>query len=114
MPLYTYQHPETEEHIDVIQSMKEDHIYIDDTGLKWKRVFHSPQASIDANIDPFSKKDFKDKVENKKGSYGDLLDRSKELSQARKDKAGIDPVQQKYFKEYSNKRRGLKHPLDRG
>lgn len=114
MPLYTYQHPETEECIDIVQSMSEDHIYIDKTGLKWKRVFYAPQASIDANIDPFSKKDFKNKIENKKGSYGDLLDRSKELGQARKDKAGIDPIQQKYFKEYSSKRRGIKHPLDRG
>ena len=65
MPLYTYQHPETEECIDIVQSMSEDHIYVDKTGLKWKRVFYAPQASIDANIDPFSKKDFKRTYGNK-------------------------------------------------
>jgi hypothetical protein len=42
-----------------------------------------------------------------------MMDRSKEMSQRRKDKLGYDPVQQKYFKEYSEKRRGVKHPLDK-
>lgn len=114
MPLYTYEHPETGDQIDIIQSMSEDHVYIDKEKIKWKRVFYSPQASIDASIDPFDSKSFTDKTKNKKGSYGDLLDRSKELSQARKDKAGVDPIQQKYFKEYKDKRRGVKHPMDRG
>lgn len=114
MPLYTYEHPQNGETIDIVQSMSEEHVYVDDAGIKWKRVFYAPQASIDSNIDPFSKKDFAEKIKNKKGSYGDLLDKSKELGQARKDKTGVDPIQQKYFKEYSKKRRGLKHPLDRG
>lgn len=113
MPLYTYEHPETEETIDVLQGMNEEHIYIDKSGLKWNRVYHAPQASVDASIDPFDKQSFKDKTNNKKGSYGDFLDKSKELSQQRKDKLGFDPVQKKYFKEYSEKRRGVKHPLDR-
>ena len=114
MPLYTYEHPETEEQLDIMQGMNDDHTYIDKKGVAWKRVFHSPQASIDSEIDPFSQKSFRDKTENKKGTYGDMIDRSKELSQARKDKAGYDPVEKKYFKEYSQKRRGVKHPLDRG
>ena len=42
------------------------------------------------------------------------MDQSRELSQKRKDKLGYDPVQQKYFKEYSKKRNGIKHYLDRG
>jgi hypothetical protein len=112
MPLYTYEHPESGETIDIVQSMNDDHIYIDKNKTKWNRVFHAPQASIDADIDPFDKKAFKDKTNNKKGTYGDFLDKSKELSQKRKDKCGFDPVQKKYFKEYSSKRRGVKHPLD--
>lgn len=113
MPLYTYEHPENGESIDVIQSMNDEHSYIDKQGLKWLRVFYSPEASIDSQIDPFDKQSFKDKTNNKKGSYGDFLDKSKELSQQRKDKVGYDPIQKKYFKEYSKKRRGVKHPLDR-
>jgi len=113
MPLYTYEHPENGKTIDLIQSMNDKHIYVDDSGLKWNRVFYSPQTSIDAEIDPFDKQAFKDKTNNKKGTYGDFLDKSKELSQKRKDKCGYDPIQKKFFKEYSSKRRGVKHPLDR-
>ena len=39
MPIYIYQNPITEEVIEVVQSMSEDHIYFDESGLKWKRVF---------------------------------------------------------------------------
>lgn len=114
MPLYTYEHPETGETIDIVQSMNDEHIYIDENKTKWTRVFYAPQTSFDADINPFDKQSFKDKTNNKKGSYGDFLDKSKELSQKRKDKLGYDPIQKKYFKEYSEKRRGVKHPLDRG
>ena len=112
MPLYTYEHPETEETVDIIQSMKEDHIYIDDKGLQWRMVFYDPRASIDSRIDPFDKEAFKSKTFNKKGSYNDVLEKSKELGQMRKDKLGYDPVQKKYFEDYSSKRRGIKHPQD--
>jgi hypothetical protein len=112
MPLYTYEHPETEELVDIVQSMKEDHVYIDSEGVKWNRVFYAPEASTDSSIDPFDREAFKSKTFNKKGSYNDVLQKSKELGQMRKDKLGYDPVQKKYFKDYSSKRRGIKHPLD--
>jgi hypothetical protein len=114
MPLYTYEHPETEETIDVIQGMNDEHIYIDKDGVHWKRVFYIPEANIDSQIDPFSNQSFKEKTSNQKGTYGDMIDQSREMSQRRKDKLGYDPVQQKYFKEYSDKRNGIKHHLDRG
>jgi hypothetical protein len=113
MPLYTYEHPETEETIDIMQGMNDEHVYVDKEGTQWKRVFYSPEASIDSSIDPFSNQAFKDKTGSVKGTVGEMMDRSKEMSQRRKDKLGYDPVQQKYFKEYSDKRRGVKHPLDK-
>jgi hypothetical protein len=113
MPLYTYEHPETGETKDILQGMNEDHVYIDSEGLKWNRVFISPNASIDANIDPFSNKQFLEKTGSTKGTYGELMDRSKEMSEKRKNKLGFDPVQKKYFQEYSKKRNGIKHHLDR-
>lgn len=113
MPLYTYEHPETGEIIDVLQSMNEDHLYIGKDGVKWSRVFSIPQASTNSQIDPFDNKSFIDKTGNQKGNYGDIIDQSKEMSQKRKDKLGYDPVQQKYFKEYSKTRNGIKHRLDR-
>jgi hypothetical protein len=41
---------------------------------------------------------------------GDLWDRSAELSAKRKDKMGKDPVKEKYFENWSKKRKGKKHP----
>jgi hypothetical protein len=114
MPLYTYEHPETGEYIDVVQGMNDEHSYTDDKGVKWKRVYYIPEASIDSNIDPFNNRSFIDKTGNSKGNYGDLMDRSKEMSQKREDKLGYDPVKRKYFDDYSKNRRGIKHHLDRG
>ena len=114
MPLYTYEHPETSETIDIVQGMNDKHVYVDEKGVEWKRVFYSPQASIDSQTDPFDNHAFINKTGNQKGTYGDIMDQSKEMSQKRKDKLGYDPVQKKYFKEYSKKRRGIKHPLDKG
>jgi len=114
MPLYTYEHPETGEILDVLQGMNDDHIYIDEKGLNWNRVFYSPEASIDSSIDPFSNQAFVEKTGKSKGTVGELMDRSKEMSQRRTDKMGYDPMQKKYFKEYSDSRRGIKHPLDKG
>jgi len=112
MPLYVFQHPESGEVVEVVLGMNDDKFYMDEKGTEWNRVFLAPNANIDADIDPFSSKGFVDKT-NTKGSMGDLLERSKEMSDKRKDKLGYDPVQQKYFKEYSKKRRGMKHTLDR-
>jgi hypothetical protein len=113
VPLYDFQHPETGEIIEVCLSMKEDKSYVDEDGVEWSRLFSIPNASIDTEIDPYSSRDFKKVTENKKGSYGDMLDRSREMSEKRKAKDGKDPVQQKWFKNWSKKRGGRKHPKDR-
>lgn len=112
MPLYTFEHPETNESIDLVFSMNDEKIYIDENGIKWNRVFSSPNAALDLNADPFSSKGFVEKT-NSKGTMGDLMSRSQEMSEKRKNKLGYDPVQKKYFQEYSKKRRGIKHNLDR-
>ena len=110
MPLYVYKHPNKEKYIEVVQSMNEKHIYVDKSGLEWKRVWFNPQLNTDANIDPFDNSHFVNKTGNMKGSYGDMLDYSKELSEKRKSMhGGADPVQQKYFNEYSKQRNGAKH-----
>ena len=51
MPIYIYKNPDTEEYKEVIQTMNEEHIYIDEFGLEWKRVFTVPHASIDTKDD---------------------------------------------------------------
>lgn len=113
MPQYIYKHPEKEEYIEITQSMKEEHVYFDEDNIKWNRVLTSPRLNTEATIDPWSKNDFMNATANSKGTYGDLLDRSKEMSQKRADQnGGVDPIQQKYFKKYSQERGGQKHFAD--
>ena len=113
MPIYIYQNPKTEEYIEIIQSMNDKHIYIDEDDLEWKRIFLSSQLKTESSIDPWSDTDFIEKTKNTKGSYGDMLDRSAELSNKRAEQnGGIDPIKQKYYKDYSKKRGGAKHPQE--
>ena len=109
MPVYQYAHPEHPIVIEVVQSMKEPHIFVDEEGIEWKRVWSAPNASIDSRVDPFDSKRFVEATKDTKGTYGDMLDRSKEASEKRKEKLGYDPIKQKYFKKYSANRNGMKH-----
>lgn len=110
MPTYIYKHPEKEEYIEIIQSMNDEHVYFDDDGLEWQRQWTNPQLNTESSIDPFDSKAFVERTGNMKGTYGDLQNYSKELSEQRKSiHGGIDPVQQKHFKKYSKERNGAKH-----
>ena len=113
MPIYLYQNKETQEIKEVIQSMNEVHVYKGESGLdnSWERVFTIPTASIDTKQDPFSTNDFLDRTARKKGTYGNMLDYSKELSAKRESiMGGKDPIKEKYYKQYSKDRNGAKHP----
>ena len=110
MPLYLYENPLTHEVMEVFQAMKDDHSYVDESGLKWTRVFTSPNANFDTQVDPFSKSDYMKATENKKGTMGDLMDYSKDLSEQRAEKAGgTDPIADKHHKDHE-KTTGMKHP----
>lgn len=111
MPEYLYQHPETQEIKSIIQSIHDKHEYVDETGLKWNRIYTVPQMGIDTkmNADTTSR-EFSEKTKNKRGNLGDLMDQSKELSEARKKMYGKDPVKKKYWEDWSKKRKGKKHP----
>ena len=111
MPTYLFIHPDSEETIEIFQKYDEPHIYIDEKGVEWGRIFTVPNVGIDTRTDPFSKDDYT-RSTDKKGNLGDLYDRAKEDSQKRKDKMGYDPVQKKWFDDYSKERRGKKHPND--
>ena len=93
--------------------MDDDKVYIDEFGVKWERIYSSPQLNTIGSIDPWNSSDFVNKTSSTKGSMGDLMDRSKELSNQRaSENNGIDPVKQKYFKKYSKERKGAKHMND--
>ena len=42
--------------------MKDKHVFIDDQGVEWRRVWRAPNAAMDTQIDPHSSKDFVEKT----------------------------------------------------
>ena len=112
MPIYIYKHPEEELYEEVVQGMNDPHVFSKD-GVEWQRVFLSPNASISSNDDPFNSNNFVEKTANMKGTIGDMMDYSAELSEKRASKSGgEDPVKNKLFKDYE-KRVGKKHIADK-
>ena len=106
MPYYLFSNPETEEVREIFFHMNDEKVYIDENNLKWNREFVVPQASMDTNIDPYSKRAFMDKT-NKAGTFGEMMDLSKELSEKR---GGVknDPVKKGFTKDWK-KKRNLNH-----
>jgi hypothetical protein len=82
MPVYTYRHPKTGKTIDLVQSMSDDHSYIDESGIKWERVFYPTHFAFDTKLDPHDPKAFVKKTD-KGGTLGDIMDLSKEMSERR-------------------------------
>jgi hypothetical protein len=93
--------------------MKDEHALFDDNGLEWNRVFTSPNMAIDSNYSAdMSEQEWMRKTENKNWTVGDAWDASAELSSKRDKQQGLDPIKEKYFKNYSGKRKGIKHVKD--
>lgn len=111
MPEYVFKHPDKEDYIEIFQSMAEEHVYSDEDGLKWERVYYPPTFSTFGSISAFDKKGFSDKTGKMKGTYGDLMDYSQELSEERESVMGYDPVKRAYFDDYK-KKNGAKHVGD--
>jgi len=114
MPEYLYRNPDTGEVLSIIQGMNDEHKFVDDQGLEWQRIFLNPTMSVDSqDVDPFSEQQFVEKTANMKGTYGDMVDYSKEMSQRREEKLGKeDPLRRKVYNDYK-KDRGIAHPKDR-
>ena len=112
MPIYIYKHQESEQYKEIIQTMNEDHVYKDESGVEWSRVFTTPNMAVDIDTDPFSQNQFIEKTQNA-GTMGDLWDRSAEMSAKRADKnGGLDPMKKDYFSNYAKERGGAKHLSD--
>ena len=107
MPFYLFQNPQTKEVIEVFQKMNDKHSFVNEHGIEYTRIFTSPYYSVDSKIDPFSSKDFTEKTKNKKGTIGDLLNKSKELSEKRGGR-NSDPVLNEFLSSYE-KEKGVKH-----
>ena len=103
MPLYTFQHPDTEEVVEIVQNMSENHFYVDENGVEWKRVWETPNMNTDSDVDPFSKEDFMRATEKKGMTLGEMQDLSKSLSKKREKSRGLDPVKNKTVTKYEKK-----------
>lgn len=110
-PIYLYQNPETEEVKEVVQGMNDSHEYFED-GIQWGRIFTAPNAAIDTKLDAFDRNKFIEKTGNMKGSVGDMMDLSEDLSREREESRGEDPVKRKLFDDYQ-KKTGKKHLKDK-
>lgn len=110
MPIYIYEHPESKERIEIVQSVNDLHVYVDRNNVKWNRVFTLPELNVSSKLNEFSnEKDFANYTKDKKGTLGDLWDKSKELSEKREKKFGKDPVKDAYKKNWSKKRKNRKY-----
>jgi hypothetical protein len=112
MPLYQYKHPETGELQEKVQKINDEHTYERD-GVKWIRVFTAPNIGVDTKVNPDDKVGFIEKTGKMKGTVGDMMDYSAELSEERasKTESGEDPVKRKVFDDYK-KSTGKKHLKD--
>lgn len=109
MPIYAYKHPETGEVKEILQGVNDEHSY-EENGVKWLRVWDYTFSASSTNIDPFDERAFTRITGEKKGTVGDIMDLSKEMSEKRKKIAGHDPVKEKWEEDYAKKRNGLKPP----
>jgi hypothetical protein len=109
MPEYIFRNPATGETKSVVLPMNSEHSY-SEGDIKFERVFTIPNSAVDSSFDPNDSKDFIRKTATKKGTVGDLMNLSGELSEKRKDKMGVDPLKSKYYENYSKRRNSSKHP----
>lgn len=112
MPIYLFENEETGEVREIFQGMNEAHEYFGEDGEEkcWSRIFSIPNAGVDTKQDIFSAQQFMEHTGRKKGTYGDMLNLSAELSEKRAQVAGgVDPVKEKYYDDYAKARNGAKH-----
>jgi hypothetical protein len=110
MPEYLFQNPITQEIRSIFFKMNDNKKFSTEDG-EWIRLYTVPNASIDVKLDPRSRNDFIRRTE-KYSTLGDLMDCSKELSEKREQKDGVDSIKKEFFDQYSKTRNGAKHPDD--
>lgn len=118
--LYKFKHTKTGEIHEVEMSMKDYEAYKGPNGddEHWERVYEAPQINMGVStaksIDPWDNNSFVNRTKDMKGTVGDLLDHSAELSTKRAKESfnGEDPLKRKYFDDYSKARGGKKHLKD--
>lgn len=120
MATYLYQTIPTDgsepRQFEYVQSMKEAALTKDpQTGEPVRRVITGglPFAVNGLKpIDPHDRKAFAKKTAVP-GTVGELWDRSKELSERRTEKEGVDPIKRRFYDNYSKAHKGRKHTAEK-
>ena len=109
MPIYIFQHPKTKEVKEIVQRMSESHVFTDEAGVRWKRIFVNPQVAFNTQISATDSKSFVEKTRGKNYSLGQLWDMSAELSSKREGTSGVDEVRVNAEDAYKKKTQ-KRHP----
>ena len=109
MPVFLYRDRDGKIH-EIVQRMNEIHEAYSPEGFKMERVFVSPNAAVDTQINPNSAKEFVAKTAKNGMTLGEMQDLSAELSEKRGGITGQDEVRQKAEDSYSAKTKGKRHP----
>lgn len=110
MPFYLFENPQTGEIREVFQEMNDKHEF-SENGVEWDRIFTVPHAFVMASpVDPHNPAHFARETYEKRGTYGDLMDRSAELSEKRAERYGEDPIKKAADEKWSRERKGRKLP----
>ena len=115
--IYSFRNTKTNEIRDIEMPMKDYEPYKGENGDEdfWERIYDLPQVNIGNSkvVDPFDRNGFVSKTGGMKGSYGDLMDYSSELSERRAAlNGGEDPIKRQHFDNYE-KKTGKKHLADK-
>ncbi len=109
MPLYSFANHDDSQIVDVFFHMNDEKVFFGPDKKYWRRVYTVPQMNVDTQIDPRDKNQFIRRA-SKYQDFGSVQDKSRELSEIRAQKDGVDSVKQDYFNKYSKDRKGKPHP----
>jgi hypothetical protein len=118
--IYSFLNTKTGEVRDIVMKMKDYQHYKGENGDEdcWERIYDLPQISMGhtstKSVDPWDQNSFVNRTADMKGTYGDMENHARELSEKRaaQSATGEDPLKRKYFDNYE-KKTGKKHLADK-
>jgi hypothetical protein len=118
--IYPFRNTKTGEIREIVMKMKDYHHYKGEHGDEdfWERIYDSPQISMGLtstkSVNPWDQNSFVNRTSEMKGTYGDMENHAKELSEKRaaQSATGEDPIRRGYLDGYE-KKTGKKHLADR-
>ncbi len=110
MPLFEYQAPDGEILSLILDAKQPAEAYRVQkaNGKIYKRIYTAPTMGVNTQARDARSDDYRRITENKNLTVGQMTDISKELSEKRAEKEGVDQVKEQFYKSYE-KNIGVKH-----